>query len=82
MRGFVFIEDRYGHVARKLQTTQGRTYVLRYLHTDPLGRLPGETVPLQNPPPGNQMIGMTYPDGSGCGSCAMRRRGRWNCGCC
>ncbi len=22
MRGFVFIEDRYGNVARKLQTTQ------------------------------------------------------------
>jgi RHS repeat-associated protein len=63
--GTGYCYDRYGHVARKLQTTQGRTYVLRYLHTDPLGRLPGETVPLQNPPPGNQMIGMTYPDGSG-----------------
>ncbi len=63
--GTGYCYDRYGNVARKLQTTQGRTYVLRYLHTDPQGRLPGEEVPLHNPPPGNQMIGMTYPDGSG-----------------
>ena len=39
--------------------------MLRYLHTDPQGRLPGETVAPQPAPPGNQMIGMTYPDGSG-----------------
>ncbi len=39
--------------------------MLRYLHTDPQGRLPGETVPTQPAPPGNQMIGMTYPDGGG-----------------
>ncbi len=57
--------DRYGNVTRKLQTTQGRTYVLRYLHTDPKGRLPGQDYALQNPPPGNQMIGWTYPDGTG-----------------
>lgn len=57
--------DRYGNVTRKLQLTQGRTYVLRYLHTDPRGRLPGQDYLVQNPPPGNQMIGMTYPDGSG-----------------
>lgn len=56
--------DRYGNLVRKLQLTQGRTYVLRYLHTDPLGRLPGSDTLSQNPPPGNQMIGMTYPDGS------------------
>jgi hypothetical protein len=65
MRGFVFFEDGYGNIARKLQTTQGRTYVLRYLHTDPQGLLPGETAAPQPAPPGNQMIGMTYPDGSG-----------------
>ena len=57
--------DRYGNVTRKLQMTQGRTYVLRYLHTDPRGRLPGQDYLLQNPPPGNQMIGWTYPDGAG-----------------
>lgn len=57
--------DRYGNVTRKLQLTQGRTYVLRYLHTDPRGRLPGQDYLVQNPPPGNQMIGMTYPDGVG-----------------
>lgn len=56
--------DRYGNLVRKLQITQGRTYVVRYLHTDPLGRLPGSDTLSQNPPPGNQMIGMTYPDGS------------------
>ena len=64
MRGFVFFEDRYDNIACKLQTMQGG-YVLRYLHTDPQGLLPGETVPPQPAPPGNQMIGMTYPDGSG-----------------
>jgi len=63
--GTGYCYDRYGHVSRKLQTTQGRTYVLRYLHTDPQGRLPGETAAPQPAPPGNQMIGMTYPDGSG-----------------
>lgn len=57
--------DRYGNVTRKMQLTQGRTYVLRYHHTDPRGRLPGQDYLLQNPPPGNQMIGMTYPDGAG-----------------
>ncbi len=57
--------DRYGNLTRKLQMTQGRTYVLRYLHTDPKGRLPGQDYLLQNPPPGNQMIGWTYPDGVG-----------------
>ena len=57
--------DRYGNVTRKLQMTQGRTYVLRYLHTDPKGRLPGQDYALQNPLPGNQMIGWTYPDGTG-----------------
>jgi RHS repeat-associated protein len=56
--------DRYGNVSRKLQMTQGRTYVLRYHHTDPQGRLPGQDYVVINPPPGNQMIGMTYPDGS------------------
>lgn len=56
--------DRYGNTVRKLQTTQGRTYVVRYLHTDPQGRLPGSDTLSLNPPPGNQMIGMTYPDGS------------------
>jgi RHS repeat-associated protein len=59
-----YCHDRYGNVVRKLQRTQGRTYVLRYLHTDPRGRLPGQNTLLQNPPPGNQWIGMTYPDGS------------------
>jgi RHS repeat-associated protein len=59
-----YCHDRYGHLVRKLQRTQGRTYVLRYLHTDPRGRLPGQNTLLQNPPPGNQWIGMTYPDGS------------------
>lgn len=57
--------DRYGNITRKLQMTQGRTYVLRYLHTDPKGRLPGQDYALQSPPPGNQMIGWTYPDGTG-----------------
>ncbi|MBX3712655.1 MAG: type IV secretion protein Rhs [Lysobacter sp.] len=56
--------DRYGNTVRKLQTTQGRTYVVRYLHTDPRGNLPGSDTLSQNPPSGNQMIGMTYPDGS------------------
>ncbi|MBN8502657.1 MAG: RHS repeat-associated core domain-containing protein, partial [Sphingomonadales bacterium] len=56
--------DRYGQLARKLQTTQGRTLVLRYLHTDPRGRLPGQDYALVNPPPGNQHIGWTYPDGA------------------
>lgn len=56
--------DRYGNTVRKLQTTQGRAFVLRYLHTDPQGRLPGSDTLSLNPPPGNQMIGMTYPDGS------------------
>ena len=57
--------DRYGQMSRKLQRTQGRTHVLRYLHTDPRGRLPGQDYLLQNPPPGNQFIGMIHPDGSG-----------------
>jgi RHS repeat-associated protein len=56
--------DRYGQLSRKLQLTQGRTYVLRYLHTDPRGRVPGQDYLLQNPPPGNQFIGMIHPDGS------------------
>ncbi|HEY1137062.1 MAG TPA: RHS repeat-associated core domain-containing protein [Xanthomonadaceae bacterium] len=57
--------DRYGNITRKLQVTQGRTHVLRYAHTDPRGQVPGQDYLLVNPPPGNQMIGMTYPDGSG-----------------
>jgi RHS repeat-associated protein len=56
--------DRYGNLSRKLQLTQGRTYVLRYLNTDPRGRLPGQDYLLQNPPPGNQFIGLIHPDGS------------------
>jgi RHS repeat-associated protein len=60
----VYCYDRYGNTVRKVQTTQGRSYVLRYLHTDPRGRLPGQDEPPQNPVPGNQMVGMTYPDGS------------------
>ncbi len=56
--------DRYGQFSRKLQLTQDRTYVLRYLHTDPRGRLPGQDYLVQNPPPGNQFIGMIHPDGS------------------
>ena len=58
--------DRYGNITRKLQMTQGRTYVLRYLHTDPhwASCRPGLS-DHTNPPPGNQMIGITYPDGSG-----------------
>lgn len=56
--------DRYGQLSRKLQLTQGRTYVLRYLNTDPRGRLPGQDYLVQNPPPGNQFIGMIHPDGS------------------
>ncbi len=56
--------DRYGQLSRKLQLTQDRTYVLRYLHTDPRGRLPGQDYLVQNPPPGNQYIGMIHPDGS------------------
>jgi RHS repeat-associated protein len=56
--------DRYGNVTRKLQLTQGRTFSLSYLHTDPKGKLPGQDYLLQNPPPGNQMIGWIYPDGA------------------
>ncbi len=56
--------DRYGQMSRKLQLTQGRTYVLRYLNTDPRGRLPGQDYLVQNPPPGNQYIGLIHPDGS------------------
>lgn len=56
--------DRYGQLSRKLQQTQGRPYVLRELNTDPRGRLPGQDYTLANPPPGNQHIGTTYPDGS------------------
>jgi RHS repeat-associated protein len=56
--------DRYGQMSRKLQLTQGRTYVLRYLNTDPRGRLPGQDYLVQNPPPGNQFIGLIHPDGS------------------
>ncbi len=56
--------DRYGNVSRKLQLTQGRTYVLNYLNTDPRGRLPGQDYLVQNPPPGNQFIGLIHPDGS------------------
>ncbi|MFZ5638571.1 MAG: hypothetical protein ACOY82_18485 [Pseudomonadota bacterium] len=60
----VYCYDRYGQLARKVQTTRGRSYALRYLHTDPRGRLPGQDTALQTPPPGNQLIGLTYPDGS------------------
>lgn len=56
--------DRYGQMSHKLQLTQGRMYVLRYLNTDPRGRLPGQDYLLQNPPPGNQFIGLIHPDGS------------------
>ena len=56
--------DRYGQMSRKLQLTQGRTYELRYLNTDPRGRLPGQDYLVQNPPPGNQYIGLIHPDGS------------------
>lgn len=56
--------DRYGQMSRKLQLTQGRTYALRYLNTDPRGRLPGQDYLVQNPPPGNQFIGLIHPDGS------------------
>ncbi|TXH65378.1 MAG: RHS repeat protein [Lysobacteraceae bacterium] len=60
----VYCYDRYGQLARKIQTTQGKTFTLRYLHTDPRGRLPGQDYALVNPPPGNQHIGWTYPDGA------------------
>ncbi len=56
--------DRYGQPSCKLQLTQGRTYALRYLNTDPRGRLPGQDYLVQNPPPGNQSIGLIHPDGS------------------
>ncbi len=62
--GTGYCHDRYGQLSRKLQLTQGRTYALRYLNTDPRGWLPDQTSAVQNPPPGNQMIGWTYPDGS------------------
>ncbi len=60
----VYCYDRYGQMSRKLQLTQGRTYELRYLNTDPRGRLPGQDYLVQNPPPGNQFIGLVHPDGS------------------
>ncbi|NOT88814.1 MAG: type IV secretion protein Rhs [Lysobacter sp.] len=56
--------DRYGQLSRKLQLTQGRSYALRYLNTDPRGWLPDQTTAVQNPPPGNQYIGLIHPDGS------------------
>ena len=57
--------DRYGNVARKYQVTQGRQYALRYLYTNPRGRVPGQDYAVRRPLPANQMIGVTYPDGSG-----------------
>ena len=60
----VYCYDRYGALSRKLQTTQATTYALGYLNTDPRGRLPGQDYSVRVPPPGNQNIGMVYPDGT------------------
>ncbi len=57
--------DRYGQLITKIQMVGGQSFVARYLHTDPRGRLPGSTTATTNPPPGNQHIGMVYPDGAG-----------------
>lgn len=57
-----FCYDRFGHLTRKLQTTQGRTFVVRYDYTPRTGS--GNGVLLRPRPPADHLMGLTYPDGA------------------
>jgi RHS repeat-associated protein len=57
-----FCYDRFGHLTRKLQATQGRTFAVRYDYTPRAGS--GNGVLLRPRPPAGHLMGLTYPDGA------------------
>ncbi len=57
-----FCYDRFGHLTRKLQATQGRTFTVRYDYTPRAGS--GNGVLLRPRPPAGHLMGLTYPDGA------------------
>lgn len=61
--GTVYCYDRFGHLTRKLQTTQGRLYALRYDVTPRAGRT-GQGTLLRPRAPDGHLYALTYPDGA------------------
>lgn len=54
--------DRFGHLTRKLQTTQGRSFAVHYDHTPRAGD--GSGVLLRPRPAAGHLMALTYPDGA------------------
>ncbi len=57
-----FCYDRFGNLTRKVQTTQGRSFTVRYDHA-PRVRT-GTDAPMRPRAPSAQVYGITYPDGA------------------
>jgi RHS repeat-associated protein len=54
--------DRFGHLTRKLQITQGRSFAVRYDHAPRAGD--GAGVLLRPRPAAGHLMALTYPDGA------------------
>jgi RHS repeat-associated protein len=57
-----FCYDRFGNLTRKVQTTQGRSFTVRYDHASRVRN--GTDAPGRPRPPTPLVFGMTYPDGT------------------
>jgi RHS repeat-associated protein len=60
--GTAFCYDRFGNLTRKVQTTQGRSFTVRYDHAPRIRN--GTDAPGRPRPPATLVFGMTYPDGA------------------
>ncbi|HET6498800.1 MAG TPA: RHS repeat-associated core domain-containing protein, partial [Coriobacteriia bacterium] len=60
--GTAFCYDRFGNLTRKVQTTQGRSFTVRYDHAPRVRN--GTDAPGRPRPPTPLVFGMTYPDGA------------------
>lgn len=60
--GTAFCYDRFGNLTRKVQTTQGRSFTVRYDHAPRVRN--GTDAPGRPRPPTALVFGMTYPDGA------------------
>lgn len=59
----LYCYDRFGHQTRKVQSTQGRSYVVVYDRAPPSGST-GNGVMLRPRPADGHLYGLTYPDGA------------------
>jgi RHS repeat-associated protein len=62
-RTTLYCYDRFGYPARKLQSTQGRTYTVAYDRAPPSGSS-GNGFLLRPRPADGHLYGLTYPDGA------------------